>query len=710
MKFLRILQKIAFKALAIFIALSILVLFSLSAVFNLRPSLFLGSSEAGPYTELGIEEDLPGSVPTPGLSASFEQPTIALTFDDGIDPVYTPQVLDVLNSFGIKATFFVIGENLPANKQILQDMVSSGHEVGLHSYSHDRMGDLSNDHNLRQYELTQKYIFAITGTSPYIARPPYSSTARNLSEREHRAASFMQDSNYVMVFSDLSPPDYNPAYSSEDIAAASIPEDNQSAILTLHDGGGNSRERTVEALTLLIPRLQDAGYQFQTVSDYAGLAEPVPVSDKERFLAQTVLWVTFPYRMFETFFYPVLLFTSAVLAVRFVFSMFFALSYWWKERRKSAPKNFYPSVTVIVPAYNEEVGIVDALLSIKNTAYQGPLEILVVDDGSTDDTRSRALTVSGVRVITKENGGKATALNVGIAEANYDICVLIDGDTVFDANTIPRLVEPFHDPRVGAVSGNPKVGNGDVNILTRVQHLEYLVGCSLDRRMQTELNIVSCIPGAAGAYRRSILQNVGGLDSSTLAEDTDLTVRVGSQGWKIGYATKAFAFTEVPATVRSLWKQRVRWSYGVTQTIWKNKRKSSETVNNVYRLSVVSYLFILNLIIALIAPLADVLTLTYLLRGQLPQVVKAYILIIAIQLFATLLAAILDGEKPKYLYLTFFQAIFYRIFNFLIALVALSSAISGKREKWNKPKREGLATQNIQGLDNPTQEREKVFS
>ena len=193
-------------------------------------------------------------------------------------------------------------------------------------------------------------------------------------------------------------------------------------------------------------------------------------------------------------------------------------------------------MSIIVPAYNEEKVIVQTIASLLNQKYAGPIEIVVVDDGSSDDTIDIVREAYGshpsVSAYRKENGGKASALNYGIAHAQHEIVIGLDADTIFDDDTVAELVQPLKNPSVGAVAGNAKVGNR-INLVTRWQALEYVTSQNLDRRAFSLLDCITVVPGAVGAWRRSVVQEVGGFREDTLAEDQDLTLairRVGPLG------------------------------------------------------------------------------------------------------------------------------------------------------------------------------------
>ena len=231
-----------------------------------------------------------------------------------------------------------------------------------------------------------------------------------------------------------------------------------------------------------------------------------------------------------------------------------------------------PLVTVVVPAYNEEQAIgktVDALLSLT----YAPTEIIVVDDGSTDRTLEVARRYADgdrVKVVAKANGGKWDALNAGIKAAAGEFIVCIDADTLLDRQAVHRLVQHFADSQVGAVAGNVKVGNRR-GVLTKLQALEYVVGINLHRRSEACLEKVTVVPGPIGAFRASVLADIGLFAGDTFAEDADVTVRILKAGYKTVFEPRAFAYTEAPKALASLAKQRYRWYRGSLQVLSKHR-------------------------------------------------------------------------------------------------------------------------------------------
>ena len=231
-----------------------------------------------------------------------------------------------------------------------------------------------------------------------------------------------------------------------------------------------------------------------------------------------------------------------------------------------------PLVTVIVPAYNEEKAIGKTVEALHRLSYANK-EIIIVDDGSTDRTLEVARSYAKgdfVRVVTKSNGGKWDALNTGIKAAKGEFIVCIDADTLLDQNAIQHLIKHFRDPKIAAVAGNVKVGNRS-GILTKLQALEYIVGINLHRRTEASFQNVTVVPGPIGAFRASVLKEVGLFEGDTFAEDADITIRILKAGYKTVFEAQAFGYTEAPKSMNSLAKQRYRWYRGSLQAISKHK-------------------------------------------------------------------------------------------------------------------------------------------
>ncbi len=319
-------------------------------------------------------------------------------------------------------------------------------------------------------------------------------------------------------------------------------------------------------------------------------------------------------------------------------------------------------VTVVVPAYNERDVIANSVRSIQ-ASHHPDVEIIVVDDGSTDDTAGALVgdEFASVKVVRQPNGGKAKALDTGIRLASHDIVVLIDGDTLLEPRTLTELIRPFTDDRIGAVAGNARVGNRS-SLVAKIQHVEYTIASAIERRAFDELGVMLCVPGAVGAFRRRAVIEVGGVSSDTLAEDTDLTLAVSRAGWRVGFAPEARAWTEVPSSMRGLFRQRLRWNYGILQAIAKHRgavhqRGRSGRPGRV----VLPYVIVMGYLATLAAPALDLLLLIQIATGSLTW---ATVALWCAGLVSTVLLGVLglayESEKVRWAALLPVQQLLYR--------------------------------------------------
>ncbi len=647
-------------------------------------------SEGGPVIDL-----------THGRRQSIAMPpnTVALTFDDGPDPTWTPQVLAVLAKYHVPGTFFVVGSSVARDPDLVRQIRAQGSEIGIHTFTHPDLAEVSTDRVDREMTETQYALAGATGELSYLIRPPYSSEPDALDNARFDVISRLGLQGYVTALVDVDSLDWErPGVDA--IVRNAVPEDGHGGVVLLHDAGGD-RSETVAALDRLIPELQRDGFVFTTVSGGAGLPPAnFPANPVDLTLGRIMLVAVAIADHMVTALEWSLLLVGGLVVLRTLLVMVVALRHGRRIRRRQrsrqaigqvSPLHRPPSgpVTVVVPAYNERETIESTVRSLVASTH--PIEIVVVDDGSTDGTADivENLALANVRVIRQANAGKAAALNAGIGTARHDIVVLIDGDTVFEPDTVAALVAPFVDPAVGAVAGNARVANRK-GVLSRLQNIEYVVGFNIDRRVQDMWGVVTTVPGAVGAYRTRALRAVGGISADTLAEDTDLAITLGRAGWRVVYEPTARAWTEAPATLGQLWRQRYRWSYGIMQSLWKHRHAVVErgASGHVGRVGLgLTALF--QIILPLLAPLVDI----YLVYGLvfLDPVVTAVTWggVLFVQLLLGAVAFRLEREPARALWLLPAQQLVYRQLMYAVLIQSIATAAAGIALRWQKIPRIG---------------------
>ncbi|GAB1817307.1 bifunctional polysaccharide deacetylase/glycosyltransferase family 2 protein [Herbidospora sp. RD11066] len=630
---------------------------------------------------------------TGGRPASASPPdrTVALTFDDGPDPVWTPKILDVLAEHGAKATFFVIGSRVARHPELVRRIVAEGHELGNHTYTQPDLTAVPGWRLRLESSLTQRALAGATGLHTTLARPPFAVPPAAVSVPQWDSMKELAAEGHLIVLADLNPNDWRRP-GTDDIVLSALPAKDRGAIVLLHDGGGDRRQ-TVEAVDVVLTKLTGRGYRAVTVTDALGMPSAHrAASGADRFVGSALSLAQRGSEAFTNALRWALFIAGALTLGRFGFFMVLAGVHAHRTRGRSQRKvprwPAPPPVSVIVPAFNEAAGIQATIRSLVRTTYPGQLEILVVDDGSTDDTAAlaAALDLPSVRVIRRPNGGKSAALNTGIAEASHEVLIMVDGDTVFEPATIARLVRQLADPAIGAVSGNTKVGNRR-GAIGRWQHIEYVIGFNLDRRAFELLDCMATVPGAIGAFRRSALVALGGVSTDTLAEDTDLTMALCRAGWRVVYEENAVAWTEAPATLGELWKQRYRWCYGTMQAMWKHRRAVVE--RSPFGRRCLGYLTLFHVLLPLLAPVVDVMAVYGLAIGEPLPVVAVWAGFVLVQVVIGWYALLLDGERASALWILPFQQFVYRQLMYLVVIQSLATALLGVRLRWHNVRREG---------------------
>jgi len=509
---------------------------------------------------------------------------VALSFDDGPDPVFTPKILDVLKRENVPATFFLIGLEAEKFTGLTKRIYAEGHEIGNHTFTHPDISNLSRRYMELELNLTERLFASKLGVKPIFFRPPYSIDQEPDIADQARPLEVVQDLGYITVGSKVDPNDWspNPPRSASQITQGVIDNLWRGNIVLLHDGGGN-RQQTVLALPRIIDELRSRGYQLVTVSGLLGKTRAdamPPIAPNDRWAAQID---SFAFWLFGTLNAAIVLIFFAgdvLMSARLLFVGILAVV----DRLRApalpdskAAEEFRPPVAVLIPALNEEAMIERTIGAILSSSY-ARLRVILVDDGSTDATVPVVQRAFGdeiragrVLVLSKKNSGKAEALNYGLQQVTEEFFVGIDADTAVAPEAIARLVPHFLDPQVAAVAGNAKVGNR-VNLWTRWQALEYITSQNFERRALNVFGAVSVVPGAIGAWRTAAVRAAGGYHTDTVAEDADLTMSLLEGGYRVLYEDRARAYTEAPTTPTGLMRQRFRWSFGILQAVWKHGR------------------------------------------------------------------------------------------------------------------------------------------
>ncbi|WP_326650382.1 bifunctional polysaccharide deacetylase/glycosyltransferase family 2 protein [Streptomyces anthocyanicus] len=639
-------------------------------------------------------------------TVSVPDKTIVLTFDDGPDPTWTPQVLDILEKYDVPGTFFLVGSMVSRHPGIVRDMVEQGNEVGVHTFTHVDLSYQSQARVTREIEQTQLALAGAAGITSTLFRAPYSSQTDAIDNYSWPVYESLGTDGYTSVFIDTDSDDWKRPGVSK-IVEWATPEDDEGASVLFHDAGGE-RSQTIEALPEYIEKMKAKGYTFTTVSGVmadqqshqpqqsqqqgGGLqaahhrATGATLYEGKALIAAVAVaeWTV-----------PALSVGLVVVGVAVMgrFAMMLVLARRHHRQRNRRRFSWGPPVTgpvtVIVPAYNEKECIEATLRSLARSTH--PVEIIVVDDGSTDGTAdiAESLGLPGVRVVRQANAGKPAALNNGVRHARYDIVVMMDGDTVFEPDTVRHLVQPFADPSVGAVAGNAKVGNRRT-LIGAWQHIEYVMGFNLDRRMYDLLRCMPTIPGAIGAFRREAVLQAGGMSDDTLAEDTDITIALHRAGWRVVYEEHARAWTEAPGSLGQLWSQRYRWSYGTMQALWKHRRSLTDKgPSGRFGRVGMPLVVLFQVVTPVFAPLIDVFTVYSMLFVDFRAALLAWLAVLGVQLVCAAYAFRLDREKYRYLLMMPLQQLAYRQMMYLVLIHSCVTALTGGRLRWQKLKRTG---------------------
>jgi peptidoglycan-N-acetylglucosamine deacetylase len=612
---------------------------------------------------------------------------VAITFDDGPDPRWTPQILDILKAANVKAAFFLVGVNAERYPGLVRRIVNEGHEIGNHTYYHPNLALCWPEHIRLELNATQLLLETITGRATTLFRPPYAADSSPTQLTDLAPLKIAEDLNYLVVLENIDPQDW--AKPGADIILRRIKQQrHDGSVILLHDAGGD-RSQTVEALPHILDWLHTRGDTVVPLSTLLGTTRdavmpPLQANGQSltRFVSSTGFRI---YHSIEQFLWAFMIVATALVVVRTLIVI------WLAYRFRRGPKaNFAEPVSVVMAAYNEEKVIAETLRTLLTTDYKGEIEVVVVDDGSRDQTAAEverfARSELRLRLLQQENHGKARALQRGLAAARHGIVVFIDADTQCQRDTLPRLLEPFADARIGAVSGHAKVGNLRT-FIARCQALEYTCGFNLDRRAYNRWNCITVVPGAISAVRKDAIDEAGGLSLQTLAEDTDLTLSLHRQRQRIVYVPGAIAWTEAPETVRTLARQRSRWAYGTLQCLWKHR---DMVFNWNYRalgwFSLPSVWFF-QIILVAVTPMVDLFLIASLPFGAWNAVLPFIIIFLAMDVILATLACLLERDPIVRAWRILPMRLLYRPMLSYCIWKAILRAIKGAWVSWGKLER-----------------------
>lgn len=624
---------------------------------------------------------------------------LVLTFDDGPDPVYTRQILDILAKYHVPASFFVVGIEAENNIPLIKRIYNEGHELGNHTFTHPNMAKVSSQRAFLEMDATRLLLECITGHSTIMFRAPYNADAQPEKMEELVPVALSRTRNYLTIGENIDPEDWEasevPNFNADTVFNRVIALKDRGNIILLHDAGGD-RSATVKALPRIIEYLQKDGYTFTTVADLLGkkrddLMPHVPPGSGYRILQINSFIAEFGYYIGRVLFALFILFLI-LGSIRLI--MMLALSILQRRKEKARMLTSFtetPLVSIIVPAYNEEVNAVSSLENLLKCDYPN-FNIVFVDDGSKDSTYEKVSAVFAnhpkVQVHTKPNGGKASALNHGISLTDAEYVICIDADTKLLSDAVTKLMKHFNSENVGAVAGNVKVGN-EVNILTRWQSIEYISSQNVDRKAFAYLNAITVVPGAIGAFRKEAVEAAGGFSTDTLAEDCDLTIRILRCGYRIDNENSAIAMTEAPETLKQFMKQRFRWTFGVMQTFWKNRDALFNPRFKALGWLALPDILLFKYVIPVFAPLADFMMLVGLLTGNAGKLGFYYLVFMIVDAAIAALAFLFEKEPVWKLIWLLPQRLIYRWLMLVVLFRAYRRAIKGELQHWGVLKRTG---------------------
>jgi len=699
-----------------------------------KRTVTVDTDEPDPRKKLIVDEHMDAFPRTYTIEQYGYHPNeVALTFDDGPSAKWTPKILDILRAKGVKATFMMIGTVAQENVGVMKRVVREGHEIGNHTYTHPDISEISREQLDLEVKLTERLFASKLGIQPLYFRPPYDIDEEPSTTDQAAPVLRIQQDGFTIIGNKIDTDDWDehPRKTPQEITDSVLSQlelmktrpQLRGSIILLHDGGGD-RAPTVAALPVLIDALRARGINIVLVSALMGktTAEVNPkigfwpevraVPDSVAFSGLAII---------GEFIVMVFFVGDILMSARLLLIGILALIDRLRRPHRKASPGYTPRVAVLIPSYNEEKVIVRTIRSVLNSDYQN-LHVIVIDDGSTDRTAEVArqaytaeIAAGRLQVLTKENGGKAAALNYALERLTEDIYVGIDADTVIAPDAIGKLIPHFEDPRIGAVAGNAKVGNR-VNLWTRWQALEYITSQNFERRALDLFNVVTVVPGAIGAWRTAPVKAAGGYPVNTVAEDADLTMNLLEQRFKVVYEDRSLAFTEAPIDMKGLMRQRFRWSFGTLQAIWKHR--AAFVTNRAMGFFALPNILIFQIVLPLFSPFIDIMFLAGILhyaidRHYHPEAASAanfdrllayFLGFLLIDFVTSSLAFSLERRHPAnkgdgwLLFHIWLQRFAYRQVFSIVLLKTVKRAIDGKPFNWGKQERTAKMSKSTDAL------------
>jgi peptidoglycan-N-acetylglucosamine deacetylase len=694
----------------------------------------LDTDETDPRKKLIVDEHMDFYPQTYTVQYYGYHPNeVAISFDDGPDPKWTPKILDILKRKNVKGAFMLIGEEAAENIGLMQRIAREGNEIGNHTYTHPDISDIPQRRLDLEIQLTERLFASKLGVEPLYFRPPYDIDEEPETDDQAKAVVPIQNEGYIVVGSKIDTHDWdeNPRKSPQEITQSVLdflqlmktkPQFRGSIIL-MHDGGGN-RSATVAALPVLIDTLRAHGYTFVPVSALMGktTAEVMPPLTFWQHLRSLPDSVAFSgVQIVGNFIVMVFFVGDILMSARLIIVGILAIIDRLRKPYHQATPGYNPRVAVLIPAYNEETVIVRTIRSVLNSDYKN-LHIIVIDDGSLDRTAEVAreayaaeISAGHVQVFSKPNAGKAAALNFALERMTEEVYVGIDADTVIAADAISKLIPHFENPLIGAMAGNAKVGNR-VNLWTRWQALEYITSQNFERRALDLFHVVTVVPGAIGAWRTAPVKAAGGYPLNTVAEDADLTMNLLEQGLRVDYEDRALAFTEAPVDMKGLMLQRFRWSFGTLQAVWKHR--AAFVRNKAMGLFALPNILIFQMLLPLVSPFIDVMFLAGVFNyfvdryyhpeaasaASLEKLLAYFVTFLLIDFVTSSIAFSLERRHPAnkgdgwLLFHIWLQRFAYRQVFSIVLFKTLMRAIDGKPFNWDKIERTAKMSKATQAL------------